>query len=208
VGARACWATCESLKIPRVQTAQPRYNILMIPEELHIGSSVIRLVRGDITTERVDAIVNATNTSLRPGGGVCGAIHTAGGPTLTADARRVMADRGPLTPGEAIPTVAGDLHARYVIHALGPVWHGGQRGEAEALAAAYRNSVLVADELGLQTMAFPSISTGIYGYPAMAAAHVALRALRDALKTARRVRDIHVVLFDERTYEAWLAAAR
>jgi len=180
----------------------------MIPEEIRIGSRVIRLIRGDITTERVDAIVNATNASLRPGGGVCGAIHAAGGPALTADAREVMAGRGPLVPGEVIATSAGDLKARYVIHALGPVWHGGQQGESEALAAAYRNSVELADKLGLQSMAFPSISTGIYGYPVMAAAHIALRTLRDALKAAIHVREIHVVLFDERAYEAWLAAAR
>lgn len=180
----------------------------MIPEEIRIGSRLIRLVRGDITTEHVDAIVNATNASLRPGGGVCGAIHAAAGPALTEDARRVMADRGPLTAGEVVATVAGNLKARYVIHALGPVWHGGQQGEAEALAAAYRNSVALADGLGLQSMAFPSISTGIYGYPVMAAAHVALRALCDTLKTATSVREVHVVLFDERTYEAWLDGAR
>lgn len=180
----------------------------MIPEEIRLGSRLIRLVRGDITAEHVDAIVNATNASLRAGGGVCGAIYAAAGPALAEDARRVMADRGPLTPGEAIATVAGDLHARYVIHALGPVWHGGEQGETEALASAYRNSIKLADSLGLQSIAFPSISTGIYGYPLMTAAHVALRTLRDALKHATSVREIRVVLYDERTYEAWLGAAR
>ncbi len=95
-----------------------------------------------------------------------------------------------------------------MIHALGPVWHGGQQGEAEMLAAAYRNSVILADSLELQSIAFPSISTGIYGYPPMAAAHVALRALRDQLKGAKHVREVHIVLYDERAYEAWLAAAR
>lgn len=180
----------------------------MIPEEIRIGSGVIRLMHGDITIERVDAIVNATNASLRPGGGVCGAIHTAAGTALTEDARRIMTDRGPLVPGEAIATVAGNLKAQYVIHALGPVWHGGQQGESAALGAAYGNSVALAEKLGLQSMAFPSISTGIYGYPMMAAAHVALRTLRENLRSAKSVREIHVVLFDERTYETWLAAAR
>lgn len=180
----------------------------MIPEEVRIGDCVIRLVHGDITTERVDAIVNATNASLRPGGGVCGAIHAAAGAALTEDARRVMADRGPLIPGEVVATVAGDLKARYVIHALGPVWHGGQQGESTVLSAAYRNSVVLADQLELQSIAFPSISTGIYGYPMLAAAHVALRTLREALRSAKSVREIHVVLFDDRAYEAWLAAAR
>ncbi|TDB38204.1 MAG: macro domain-containing protein [Actinobacteria bacterium] len=177
-------------------------------EEIHIGSSVIRIVRGDITHERVDAIVNATNASLRPGGGVCGAIHTAGGKTLTEDCRRVMADREQLVPGEAVATVAGDLKAQYVIHALGPVWHGGDHGEAEALASAYRTSVEIADRLGLQSIAFPSISTGIYGYPMMAAAHVALRALRTALERTHSVREVRVVLYDADAYEAWLGAAR
>lgn len=180
----------------------------MIPEEVRIGGGVIRLVHGDITTQRVDAIVNATNASLRPGGGVCGAIHAAAGPALTEDARRIVADRGPLVPGEAVATVAGDLKARYVIHALGPVWHGGQQGESQMLSAAYRNSVVLAEKLGLQSIAFPSISTGIYGYPMLAAAHVALRTLREALRSAKSVREIHVVLFDDRAYEAWLAAAR
>lgn len=177
-------------------------------EEIHIGSSIIKIVRGDITRERVDAIVNATNASLRPGGGVCGAIHTAAGKALTEDCRRVMADRAPLAPGEAVATVAGDLNAKYVIHALGPVWHGGDQGEPEALASAYRTSIEVADKLGLQSIAFPSISTGIYGYPMMAAAHVALRALRLALERAHSVREVRVVLYDTDAYEAWLGAAR
>ncbi len=177
-------------------------------EEIHIGSSIIRIVRGDITNELVDAIVNATNASLRPGGGVCGAIHSAGGKAVTEDCRRVMADRGPLVPGEAVATVAGDLKARYVIHALGPVWHGGEQGEPDALAATYRNSIELADKLGLQSIAFPSISTGIYGYPMMAAAHVALRALRNALQHSRSVREVRIVLFDADAYEAWLGAAR
>ncbi len=181
---------------------------LMNHEEIRIGSSVIKIVRGDITQERADAIVNATNASLRPGGGVCGAIHTAGGPAVTEDCRRVMADREPLVPGEAIATVAGDLKARYVIHALGPVWHGGEQGEPEALASAYRTSIETADKLGLQSVAFPSISTGIYGYPLMAAAHVALRALRLALERAHSVREVRVVLFDADAYEIWLGAAR
>ncbi|PKQ36856.1 MAG: hypothetical protein CVT59_10740 [Actinobacteria bacterium HGW-Actinobacteria-1] len=177
-------------------------------EEIRLGSSVIKIVRGDITRERVDAIVNATNASLRPGGGVCGAIHSAAGKALTEDCRRVMADREPLVPGEAAATVAGDLDAKYVIHALGPVWHGGDQGEPEALASAYRTSVEIADKLGLQSIAFPSISTGIYGYPMMAAAHVALRALRLALERAHSVREIRIVLYDADAYEAWLGAAR
>lgn len=177
-------------------------------EEVRIGSSVIKIVRGDITRERVDAIVNATNASLRPGGGVCGAIHTAAGNALTEDCRRVMADRAPLVPGEAVATSAGDLGAKYVIHALGPVWHGGDQGEPQALASAYRTSIEIADKLGLQSIAFPSISTGIYGYPMMAAAHVALRAIRLALERAHSVREVRVVLYDADAYEAWLGAAR
>lgn len=180
----------------------------MDTEEILVGHGVIKIIRGDITQERVDAIVNATNPSLRPGGGVCGAIHRAGGQAVTEDCRRVMAERQPLAPGEALATVAGNLKARYVIHALGPVWKGGEQGEPEELASAYRNSIELADRLGLSSIAFPSISTGIYGYPLMPAAHIALRTLRTALERTRTVREVRIVLYDPDAYEAWLAAAR
>lgn len=168
----------------------------------------IRLQRGDITRVAVDAIVNASNAQMTPGGGVSGAIHSAAGPEVAAEARQVVERRGRLAPGEAAATGAGRLSARHIIHALGPVWHGGQEGEPRALAAAYRNSIRVADELGDATIAFPSISTGIFGYPRSLAAPVALTAVRDALTEARCVREAVFVLYDEPTYSAYEQALR
>lgn len=166
----------------------------------------IILERGDITRVNADAVVNASNAAMTPGGGVSGAIHDAGGPAIAAEAREVVARRGPLAPGEAAATTGGLLAARYVIHALGPVWHGGGRGEAEALASAYRESVRAADALGLATIAFPSISTGIFGYPVGLAAPVALRSVREALDAAAHVREVRFVLYDDATHRAYVSA--
>jgi O-acetyl-ADP-ribose deacetylase len=132
----------------------------------------LTLVQGDITRQTVDAIVNAANSGLRGGGGVDGAIHRAGGPTIMEECRRI----GRCPTGEARLTGAGNLRARYVIHAVGPVWSGGQRGEAELLASAYRYSLRLAEEQGVRSLAFPSLSTGAYGYPVAEAARVALGA--------------------------------
>ena len=163
----------------------------------------ISLVLGDMTRVEADAIVNAANPTLAPGGGVCGAIHSAGGPAIAAECRLRVAGSGPVATGDAAATTAGRLDARYVIHAVGPIWHGGRSGEAEALASAYTRSVEVADELGLTSIAFPSISTGIYGYPVDLAAPVAIAAVRDALGRTRHVRDVVFVLFDPTTFAAF-----
>jgi len=138
-------------------------------------SGAITFVVGDLTQQRVDAIVNAANEALAPGGGVSGAIHRAGGPSIAEECRRL----GGCATGDAKATGAGDLPARWVIHAVGPVWQGGGAGEAELLASAYRRSLEVADELGARTVAFPALSTGIYGYPAELAAPVAVAAVRE-----------------------------
>ena len=130
-------------------------------------------VIGDLTQQRVDAIVNAANESLAPGGGVSGAIHRAGGPSIADECRRL----GGCATGDAKATGAGDLPVRWVIHAVGPVWHGGRAGEAELLASAYRRSLDMADELGARSVAFPALSCGIYGYPPELAAPVAVRAV-------------------------------
>lgn len=141
-------------------------------------SERIRLHQGDITRLAVDAIVNAANEGLAPGGGVCGAIHRAAGPALA----RACAAIGRCPTGEAVITAGFDLPAKHVIHAVGPVWHGGGRGERALLAGAYRSSLALCKENGLETVAFPAISTGIYGYPlAAAAAAVAIGAVRDWL---------------------------
>ena len=161
----------------------------------------VRLLQGDITEQRVDAIVNAANSALRPGGGVDGAIHRAGGPAIEAEARRI----GGCPPGSAVATTAGDLIARYVIHAVGPVWHGGDQGEPELLASAYRESLARATELGCRSIAFPAISTGVYGYPLDLAATVALDAVAAAGDIA--LPDIRFVLFDRRALAAFTVAA-
>ncbi|MBA2245126.1 MAG: O-acetyl-ADP-ribose deacetylase, partial [Gemmatimonadetes bacterium] len=132
---------------------------------MRIGGTTLRLVRGDITEQQVDAVVNAANSTLLGGGGVDGAIHRRGGPEILAECREIRRTRYPegLPTGEAVATTAGDLPAKRVIHTVGPVWQGGEAGEPELLAAAYRSSLERAREEGLRTLAFPAISTGVYG---------------------------------------------
>ena len=168
----------------------------------------LRLVLGDLTEYPSDAIVNAANSELAPGGGVCGAIHRKGGPAIADQCREIVRTRGRIPPGEAVATTAGNLKARYVIHAVGPIWQGGRAGEAKALAACYLSSLRVADELELRGIAFPAISTGIYGYPLDPAAEVAVSALIKGLSQARHVREASVVLFDNSALEAFTRAAR
>jgi len=161
--------------------------------------ATIEIVLGDITAERVDAIVTAANESLMGGGGVDGAIHRAAGPKL-AEAGQALA---PCDPGDAKATPAFDLDppVRYVIHTVGPVWDGGAYGEAELLASCYRRCLEVADELGAKSIAFPAISTGVYGYPPDEAVEVAVHTVRT---TPTDVELIRLVAFDEDTYELYL----
>lgn len=153
---------------------------------MRIETPFLRAMRADITTLAVDAIVNAANETLRGGGGVDGAIHRAAGPELLAECRRL----GGCPTGDARITSAYRLPARHVIHAVGPVWRGGDRGEAELLASAYRRSLEIAEAEALATIAFPSISTGAYGYPVRPAARIAVATSREFLPSARRLREV------------------
>ncbi len=167
------------------------------------SGKAIELVQGDITRETTDAIVNAANSELLPGGGVCGAIHRAGGPAIAEECRKLRAERGPVSPGQAVATGGGRLPARYVIHTVGPVWSGGASGEPEALASAYRESIRVADELGLKSIAFPAISTGIFGYPLHDATRVAVETVREVLPRAKNVSTVRFVVFDDAALQTY-----
>jgi len=151
---------------------------------------------GDITRESCDAIVNAANSSLMGGGGVDGAIHRAGGPAILEACRRIVERQGRLPAGQAVATPGGRLTAKHVIHTVGPVWSGGDSNEAETLANCHREAIRIADELRLQSLAFPAISTGIYGYPVELAAQVAIASAGDALLRAVHLREVKFVLFD------------
>lgn len=165
--------------------------------------SRLRIIQGDITRQQVDAIVNAANSSLLGGGGVDGAIHHAAGPALLAECRQLAASRGGCPTGEAVLTGAGNLPARAVIHTVGPVWRGGGHGEAELLASAYTHSLQLAAEQRFATIAFPAISTGIYGYPKAAAATIALRAIGQFLQQHDYPQQVWLVCFDEESYRLY-----
>ena len=162
---------------------------------------------GDITEESTDAIVNAANSSLLGGGGVDGAIHDAGGPAILAECRQIVSKIGTLPAGKAVITPGGRLKARHVIHTVGPIYRGGERGEAEALGSCHRESIRVADEHALASVAFPAISTGAYGYPVTEAAPIAISATVQALACATQVTLCRFVLFDISTVRAYQRAA-
>ena len=164
-----------------------------------INKSVLELAEGDITEQETDAIVNAANSSLLGGGGVDGAIHRAGGPKILDECRKL----GGCPTGEARITTGGDLKAKYVIHTVGPVYSGGARREAELLASAYQNSLSLASQHRLRSIAFPSISTGAYGYPVNEAAAVALKTVINYLKNHADIGLVRFVLFGPKAYQAY-----
>jgi O-acetyl-ADP-ribose deacetylase (regulator of RNase III) len=167
--------------------------------EIKVGQATLELVEGDITQQDTDAIVNAANAALRPGGGVDGAIHRAGGPAIEAECRQL----GGCPTGEARITTGGKLKARYVIHTVGPVYQDGLHGEPELLASCYRESLKLASAKGLKSLAFPSISTGVYGYPVAEAARVALATVKDYLTHHPEIERARVVLFGRSAYEVY-----
>jgi O-acetyl-ADP-ribose deacetylase len=163
-----------------------------------IGDTRLALLRGDITRQTTDAIVNAANSQLLGGGGVDGAIHRAGGPAILEECKRIRARQGGCPTGEAVITTGGQLPAKFVIHAVGPVWSGGGRKEDELLASAYRASLRIAAEKRLRSIAFPSISTGAYRFPIERAAAVALGTVRDFLtRQSHTLDEVRVVLFSD-----------
>ncbi len=158
----------------------------------------IKLIREDITKLEVDAIVNAANTQLIGGGGVDGAIHRAGGPAIDEECAVIREKQGGCPTGEAVITSAGNMKAKAVIHTVGPVWHGGKQGEEELLRSCYVNSLRLADENGFKTVAFPNISTGIYGFPKNLAAEIAISTVQNFYPT--EIATVFFVCFDEENY--------
>jgi O-acetyl-ADP-ribose deacetylase len=175
---------------------------------LDLGGPQIFFEAGDITKQATDAIVNAANSSLMGGGGVDGAIHRAGGPAILEECRKIVAQQGHLPPGEAVQTTSGNLKAAFVIHTVGPIWRDGMQGESSILASAYRNSLRLADRLGLHSIALPAISTGVYGYPPDEAASVAVETVVEELTAARCLHEARFVLFNAEMFSIFLQAAR
>lgn len=173
-------------------------------DELRIGERVLALALGDIATFEVDAVVNAANSALAGGGGVDGAVHRAGGPSIMAELRSRHPDGCPT--GSAVLTGAGDLPARWVIHAVGPIWRGGEHGEPDLLAAAYRSALELANDAGARTVALPAISAGVYGYPLHEAAAIGLTAARDHLAGDTNLERTTFVLYSGDTHQAFVAA--
>ena len=165
----------------------------------------IKLIFGDITKLDVDAIVNAANSSLMGGGGVDGAIHRAGGPQILAECREIVARQGRCAPGEAVITSGGNLPAKYVIHTVGPIWRGGNNNEPQLLKNAYFNSLRLAVASDCETIAFPNISTGVYGFPKDKAVKIAIEAVTEFLSENQLPKQVYFVCFDQENYD-WYAS--
>ena len=181
----------------------------MADQVVTIKQVKLRIIQGDITRQTTDAIVNAANSSLMGGGGVDGAIHRAGGPAILDECKQIVARQGRLPTGQAVMTTGGNLKAKYVIHTVGPIWHGGNSGEPELLASAYHQSLKLATENKLNSIAFPSISTGAYGYPVNQASKVAIDAVITFLsQSTTSLREVVFVLFDAQTLGAYTSALK
>ncbi|XUW99400.1 MAG: O-acetyl-ADP-ribose deacetylase [Dehalogenimonas sp.] len=174
---------------------------------LTINSTTINLTMGDIVAAKVDAVVNAANSELAGGGGVDGAIHRAGGPDIHVACHEIIQKQGPLPPGKAVVTTGGNLPAKCVIHTVGPIWYGGKNHEAETLASAYNESLKLAAANNLESIAFPSLSTGAYHYPVDQAAKIALKTVADYLKSNKTsLKEVRFVLYDTKTCDVYARA--
>ncbi len=176
---------------------------------IHIGTAILTLVRSDITIQDTDAIVNAANSSLLGGGGVDGAIHRAGGTKILEECKRIRQKQGECPTGEAVITGGGHLRARFVIHAVGPIWRGGAHNEEALLRSAYENSLRLALEHSVSSLAFPSISTGIYGFPIERAARIAFDTVAAFVQKHPEIQEVRFVVFsdhDEAAYKPLFAA--
>ena len=176
--------------------------------ETTINQAKLSIMKGDITQQATDAIVNAANSSLMGGGGVDGAIHRAGGPAILAECKQIVSRQGRLPTGKAVITTGGNLKAKHVIHTVGPVWHDGSKEEAELLQGAYRESLKLAAENHLDSISFPSISTGAYGYPVDKASRVAIRTVASFLSKTASINEVVFVLFDSKAFDAYSSALR
>jgi O-acetyl-ADP-ribose deacetylase len=178
--------------------------------EFKVGNATLILIKGDITDVEADAIVNAANSTLLGGGGVDGAIHRRGGPKILEECKLIRESEWPdgLPTGKAVMTSGGNLKAKHVIHTVGPVWHGGFHVEAELLKQAYRNTLKLAVSKGLRTIAFPSISTGAYGYPIEEASRIAIGTVKEFLEKEDRLERVIFVLFSDRDFEVYVKAAK
>jgi O-acetyl-ADP-ribose deacetylase len=171
--------------------------------QILIGKSALTLILGDITEQDTDAIVNAANSSLLGGGGVDGAIHRAGGPKILDECRAIRATKGECPTGEAVLTSGGSLKAKFVIHAVGPVWRGGNWNELALLGNTYRNSLRVALENNIHTIAFPSISTGIYGFPIERASRIAFDVVKQFVKEHPSIKEARFIVFSQQDFEVY-----
>jgi len=171
--------------------------------EFKLDQTIFFLEEGDITQQETEAIVNAANSRLAGGGGVDGAIHRAGGPSIMEQCRRI----GGCPTGQAVITTGGDLKAKYVIHTVGPIYHGGIKGEPQLLASAYRESLKLAQKKGIRSVAFPSLSTGAYGYPLEEAAQIAIKTVADYIRQNAVFDRVGFVLFGNQAYEVYCQVA-
>jgi len=171
--------------------------------QVQINKSILQIIQGDITNQNTNAIVNAANSSLMGGGGVDGAIHRAGGSAILDDCKQIVAKQGKLPTGEAVITTAGNMPSKFVIHTVGPVYRGGNADEPKLLANAYQNSLTLAAEKKLESVSFPSISTGVFSYPLDDAANIALKTVIEFLRSNEQIKLVTFVLFDDRTFSTY-----